>query len=73
MVPATTAIRRSKVGNIDTDRLFRRRSVLALTVRHFARSFEQRHDWVVRVAELVAIERELVARGDLCPTKRLTT
>lgn len=64
-VPASTKIRRSRVSNIDLDRLQRRRTFLIDSVTVGSRDFENRMDWVVRVAELAAIERELVKRGAL--------
>lgn len=64
-VPAETAIRRSRVGNIDTDRLTRRRDWLILLITERSHTLNQRIDFVARVAELAAIEREMLARGVL--------
>jgi hypothetical protein len=62
-VPATTSIRRSKVGNIDSDRLARRLNVLhdmfARPWDSFAHTTAARH----RAAECWEIEKELMRRG----------
>lgn len=62
-VPPSTKIRRSKVANIGPFRLFQRRQFLIHQVRNEARTFESRMEWMYKVAELAAIEQELVARG----------
>jgi hypothetical protein len=64
-VPATTAIKRSRVGNIDNDRLTRRAEHLGTTVLTppGGRAIESRTEYAARAAELVAVEDELEARG----------
>lgn len=64
-VPATTAIRRNRVANIDTDRLLRRRDHLidTLLVQGGRTTPGGRMNFGFRAAELHAIRRELVARG----------
>ena len=61
-VPATTAIRRSRVCNIGNDRLIRRQHHL-LDMLVESRQFSTRMNFAVRAAELWEIERELVTRG----------
>lgn len=66
-VPCTTSIRTSRVGNIDTDRLGRRRfhliwSVLPRLMRDDGTT--SRHDWGNRIGELCLIEDELQRRGE---------
>lgn len=59
-VPATTSIKRNRAANVDTDRLVRRRAHLASTttgVHH-----DRRIDFVMRAAELHAIENALEDR-----------
>ncbi len=73
MNPATTACKRNRVGNLDTDRLRVRRYFLALTIMQNARQFDQRIEFAARAAELVSIERELVTRGALSDRQRVTT
>lgn len=63
-VPASTPVRRSRVGNIDTDRLSRRRGFVIELLADGA-NFEVRIEFAQRVAELAAIERELMQRGEL--------
>lgn len=70
-VPASTPIRRSKVRNIDTDRLSRRREFLRSLIKDRAGELENRIDFVWRAAELHAIETELESRGEL-PDERIT-
>lgn len=73
-VPATTAIRRSRVGNVDTDRLMRRRAFLHdLCIVNGGRTLATRMDFAMRAAELTAIETALCDRGDLSPADRITT
>lgn len=71
-VPASTSIRRSRVGNIDTDRLERRRPFIIAQIENSNKEFDRRADFIARVAELVVIERELVARGVLTTEARKT-
>ena len=71
-VPATTACKRNRVANIDTDRLTRRRDHLAPELLHNSRQFDHRIEFVARVAELVAIETELIGRGALDAAARVT-
>ena len=61
MVPSTTSIKRSRVGNIDTERLLGRQGALVLRLR--AAAEESRINHVMRAAELAAIENELDRRG----------
>lgn len=62
-VPCTTAIRRSRVGNINADRLARRlnhlNEMFARPWDFFAHTTAARH----RVAERWVIEQELIRRG----------
>lgn len=71
-VPAHKSIRRNRVRNVDTDRLRARRLYVATLMRDHSRAIESRHEYVMRAAELVAIERELVDRGALAPAMRVT-
>jgi hypothetical protein len=64
IVPITTAIKRNRVGNVDSTRLLRRHSHLVDMI--FVRTgdfFPARINFVMRAAELDAIEREIVRRG----------
>jgi hypothetical protein len=62
-VPCTTAIRRSRVGNMDNGRLARRlahlNEMFARPWHFFAHTTAARH----RVAERWVIEQELIRRG----------
>ena len=64
IVPDTTAIRRNRVRNIDTDRLVRRaarlRAEIADPCHHYPGG---RHGFAMRAAELTAINAELDRRG----------
>lgn len=71
-VPATTAIKRSRVHNINTERLINRRQYLVEQLTTNVSQFDQRIDFAVRAAELKAIENELVDRGVLSTEKRYT-
>lgn len=63
-VSSSTAVRRSRVGNVGTDRLLRRQDhLLVLLVVNGARSLPTRNRMVVRAQELDAVERELRDRG----------
>ena len=64
-VPVTTAVKRNRVGNVDTSRLNGRRGYLVDNLRTIARDAPNRIDFLGRVAELVAIEAELIRRGEL--------
>ena len=70
-VPASTSIRRNRVGNIDTDRLSRRREFLRSLLKDQTHALENRIDFVWKAAELHAIENELERRGEL-PDERIT-
>ena len=73
-VPSTTAVRRSRVGNIDTDRLQRRAARLRNDIDDPEFVFPgARKGFRERAAELTAIESELVRRGSLAPSNRFTT
>lgn len=73
-VPASTAIRRSRAHNVDTDRLMRRRAFLHdLCIVNGGRTLATRMDFAMRAAELTAIETALVNRGALAPADRITT
>lgn len=63
-VPSSTRIRRSRVGNIDTDRLTRRARHLRGVLLFEGHTFATRHNFVMRAAEFSAINRELGRRGD---------
>jgi hypothetical protein len=62
-VPATTPIKRNRAGNIDTDRLLRRRHFLiGLLIIDGGRSLATRMDFAMRAAEFTAINNVLVSR-----------
>jgi hypothetical protein len=63
-IPDTTAIKRSKVGNIDTDRLARRQQRLDKDIRLSEAQFGTRIKFAYRMAELDAVEKELEQRGE---------
>lgn len=63
--PATKSVKRNRVGNIGSDRLHARRNQLGKDVLLNPGQFNTRHNWVMRAAELSAIEGELVGRGEL--------
>jgi DNA topoisomerase-1 len=72
-VPDDVAVKRGRVGNIDTPRLRARRERLIAEVDddgHFYRG--GRHGFAMRAAELTVIESELVKRGDLKVRDRYT-
>lgn len=71
-VSAKTSIKRAKVPNIDTDRLERRRAQVLFDVTWCSRQYPNRINFVMRAAELLAIEDELVARGVLTEETRRT-
>lgn len=63
-VPAEVAIRRSRVGNIDADRLIRRRAHLIDRIYvHGGGMYGSRIGMAQRAAELVAIRDELLRRN----------
>lgn len=62
-VPASTSIRRSRVANIDTDRLLRRQAYIAGEIDGHFPSAPTRHPFVLRAQEMFAVENELDARG----------
>ena len=66
-VPASTKIRFTRVGNIDTDRLIRRREHIVATKADFARNADARIELRQRARELFMIEAELVRRGAIAP------
>ncbi len=70
-VPATTPIKRSRVSNIDHDRLFRRRAhLVSLLILRGGRTLATRMDFAMRAAELQAIESDLIRRGMLPASMR---
>ena len=71
-VPDTTAVRASRVGNIDTDRLLRRRAKLIEMADGGFREIGRRSEFVRRAIELRAIEDELVERGEIAFYERRT-
>ena len=72
-VPATTAVKRSRAHNVDTDRLLRRRTFLHGWVKHGHRQLDvTRADFGARAAELTVIENVLVDRGAIAVHDRLT-
>ena len=64
-VPASTKIRFTRVGNVDTDRLVRRRAHIVATKAEFARNADARIELRQRARELFAIEAELVRRDEM--------
>lgn len=62
-VPSNVKIKRSKVGNIDSDRLWRRRGYLTWWITTQCDRFESRQDFALKAAEFCVIEDELVRRG----------
>ena len=66
VIPADVKIRRNRVQNVDTDRLQRRRVFLIdLVVINAGRTLPNRNAFVMKAAELMSIENELIARGFL--------
>jgi hypothetical protein len=64
-VPCTKSIKRSKVRNISTERLLRRRNfILHGIVPESHERFEQKYDFYARAAELCVIEDTLEDRGE---------
>lgn len=64
IVPTTTPIKRNRVHNVDSGRLLRRHAfLLDMVMTHGGSMLPNRMDFVVRAAELHAIEREIVSRG----------
>jgi hypothetical protein len=72
VVPVTTPVRRNRAHNIDTPRLVARRAYLIDRIKNHSREFENRIDFVVRAAELSAIENVLNDRGVLDVADRAT-
>jgi 2'-5' RNA ligase/ribosomal protein S18 acetylase RimI-like enzyme len=71
-VPADIAIKRNRVGNVDTDRLQRRRTELVDLVENRSHTLATRQNFAMRAAELTAIESELERRGELAVADRVT-
>ena len=67
-VPATTSIRRSRVHNVDSDRLVRRHGHLQDLVCVNPHRLPNQNRLVMRAAELHAVEREMRVRGLSVPT-----
>lgn len=65
VVPASTAVKRNRVGNVDSDRLSRRRLFLIDLLYMRSREIETRVEFAYRAVELHAVEAELLRRGDL--------
>ena len=64
IVPITTAIKRNRVGNVDSTRLLRRHShLLDMIFVRTGEFFPNRLSFAMRAAELDAVEREIVHRG----------
>lgn len=61
-VPASTPIRCSRVGNVDTDRLIRRAEFLHAMADGGFRDMPTRRPFVQRAAEMFAIENEIDRR-----------
>lgn len=64
-VPVTTRIRTSRTANIETERLIARLAFLGGHLRRSGEWAEQKSDYKARVREVIAIERELRARGEV--------
>lgn len=72
-IPPSTRIRRSRVGNVDTDRLVARQVHIAtMAVAGFAECTTRR-PFVDRALELHAIENEMDRRGAIFARRTLTT
>ena len=72
-VPDDVAVKRGRVGNIDTPRLQARRERLISEVDDSGQFYKGgRHGFAMRAAELTVIESELVKRGDLKVSDRYT-
>ncbi|MBU9945047.1 MAG: hypothetical protein KTQ12_10490 [Dermatophilaceae bacterium] len=72
-VPADVAVKRGRVGNVDTPRLQRRRERLISEIDDPGQFYKGgRHGFAMRAAELTVIESELVKRGDLKVKDRYT-
>lgn len=69
-VPPSTAVKRNRAHNVDTDRLRARRAYLL--AKGF-RDYDSRMDFAVRALELRAIENVLVDRRALPASERRTT
>lgn len=64
VVPMSVAIRRSRVANIDSSRLARRHQhLMDILIVNGADSIVGRINMAQRAAEMMVIEREMVARG----------
>lgn len=72
IVPASTKIRPSRVGNMDANRLMARQGFLVAMADNGFRDCGQRRQFVDKVAELRAIENELDRRGLDCAYTRRT-
>lgn len=68
-VPDTTKVHRNRAHNVGTPRLQRRRRRLIGISIH---TYDTRVEAFARAAELAAIERELVRRGDMAAADRAT-
>lgn len=64
IVPMSVAIRRSRVANIDSSRLARRHQhLMDILIVNGADSIVGRINMAQRAAEMMVIEREMIARG----------
>lgn len=72
-VADTVAVKRNRVGNVDTDRLRRRRRRLITEIDDDGVFYPSgRHGFAMRAAELTVIESELERRGELARKDRYT-
>ena len=62
-VPPSTSVRRSRAGNIDTDRLVARQEFLSAMADGNFRNCGSRREFVDRAREMRAIEDVLSSRG----------
>lgn len=72
IVPSTTRVRRSRVANIDTDRLMRRQAHIVGLADAGFRDARRRVEMVDLARELFAIENELDARAVSYTRRTLT-
>lgn len=66
-IPASTSIKRNRVGNVSDDRLSRRRIFLVDLITNRSDTLDSRNDFAMRAYELHAIECEMIARDILDP------
>lgn len=63
MVPASTKIKYKRVGNVDTERLMRRRAYMREHMGEWARAADARIEVRMIAREFMAIEHEMTRRG----------